>query len=275
LVGALLAFASSSCTLVADLDSYVSADSIGCDMSVAVGAFNPHVADRVVFQAVTRDGNELRAMAIIDALAVPDRNFTMPNAIRGGAHALLIWHDGERNEMVNPISISGNDHSWRLEDACGFPSTCENGEPNCFAHDGRFDIFEDPVTTGNDVEIRLPNLSLETRLFEMHLVEIDAVTEINSVVGLYRTELARVTEGPFVARLPGLAVPGRTYTVDLLIDLNGDTAFQGETEVFAVAARDGAAFASPIVFDIAMSDPTGDLPEQGILVSPAPPPGSR
>ena len=69
LVGTLLALASSGCTVVADLDSYISADDIGCDMEMAVRDFSPHLTDRVFFQAVTRDDAQLlRAMAIIDPL---------------------------------------------------------------------------------------------------------------------------------------------------------------------------------------------------------------
>lgn len=275
LVGTLLAFASTGCTIVADLDGYVSADDLGCDMDVAVQAFAPHLTDRVYFQAVTRDGDELRAMAIIDPLGVADRSFNMPNAVREGAHAFQFWADENGDGFVQTTPFNnGLDHSWRFDDVCNWPSSCSDDDTNCFLHVGLFNRIMDPVEAGNTLVIDLPMLPATTGVLELHLVEVDAATQINSVVGLYRTD--NVTDGPdpvdFQVELRGLAVPGRNYAVDVLVDLDGNAAIDGATEVFSLPAQDGSTYADPITIDVSTFDPAGTLPPEGILVSPLPAP---
>lgn len=271
LPAALLVLAASGCTIIADLDSYVSADDLGCDMDVAVEAFAPHLTDRVYYQAVTREGNVLRALAIIDPLGTPNRAFTMPNAIREGAHALQFWADENDDGLVQTTPFdNGLDHSWRFDDVCSWPSSCSDDDTNCFLHVGLFDRISDPVEEGNTLTVNLPGLPDTAGVLELHLVEVDEVTQIDSVVGLYRTD--DVTTTDFSVELRGLAFPGRGYAVNVLIDLDGNAQIDGLTEVFSLPAQDGSTYADPITIDVSTFDPAGSLPEEGILVSAIPAP---
>lgn len=296
LVGTLLALASSGCTIVADLDGYISADDIGCDMEMTVRDFTPHLTDRVFFQAVTRDDAAvLRAMAIIDPLRDADRTFIMPNAIGEGAHAFNFWADVDGNDVVQTSPFNGPDHSWRLEDVCDWASTCTGADaelPNCFTHVAPFTNISDPAPAGNDLVLNLVALPDTAGLVELHLVEVDTVAQKRRVVGLYRRDVLVIGGDPtctadLVAMdiectltLPGLAVEGRRYTVDVIVDLDGNDVIDGGTEVFSVTESDGAAYANPVMLDVSTFDPAGDLPievgpdedhpEQ--LVSPLPAP---
>ena len=269
LVGALLALASGGCTLVADLDSYVSADELGCDLQMRVDNFTPHLADLVVFQAVTRDTDELSAMAIIDPLVDPDRSFRMPHAVAEGPHSFNFWADVNGDGFVQTSPFAGVDHSWQLEDACNYPSNCPDDEPNCFTHVTPFNNLMDPVEVGNDLTLNVVELPLLTGFIEVHLVERDAAAQLRRVVGLYRKDDPEgATE--LTISLRGLARAGRPYSVDLLVDLDGDGDIDGASEVFTLTEEDGSVYATPVTVDVTTFDPAGDLPEEGILVSPLP-----
>lgn len=289
-VGALLALASSGCTIVADLDSYVSADDIGCDMQMAVRDFTPHLADRVLFQAVTRDDAQvLRAMAIIDPLRVGDRSFTMPNAIGEGAHALNFWADVDDSGFVETSPFNGIDHSWRLDDVCNWESTCLDEDadlPNCFSHVAPFDTITDPAEAGNALVLNLTALPDTTGFIEVHLIEVDNVARKRRVVGLYRRDVPIVADEVGENRrciadpvamdiectltLAGLALEGRRYSADVIVDLDGNGEISGTTEVFSITESDGSAYAATVVLDVSTFDPAGALPEEGVLVSPLP-----
>lgn len=296
LVGTLLALASSGCTVVADLDSYISADDIGCDMEMAVRDFSPHLTDLVFFQAVTRDDAQLlRAMAIIDPLGDADRSFIMPDAIGEGAHAFNFWADENGNGVVETSPFNGPDHSWRLEDVCNWASTCMGEDadlPNCFSHVAPFDAITDPAEPGNSLVLNLTGLPADTGFVEVHLIEVDAVAQVRRVVGLYRrdtplqgtmdpeadpegTRCAMDADSTLIECtlvLRGLAVPGRRYSADVVVDLDGNREINGTTEVFSITESDGSAYASPVVLDVSTFDPAGALPEEGVLVSPLPAP---
>ncbi|MCA9577528.1 MAG: hypothetical protein R3B40_18870 [Polyangiales bacterium] len=280
LVGLLLAPCTLGCTIVADLDSYVSADDIGCDMQLNVVLFAPHIEDPVYFQAVTReDPPVLRAMAIIDNLVVPDRSFFMPNAIGEGPHALNFWADDNDDGLVQTSPIRGTDHSWRSEDVCAFDSNCEADGLNCFSHVSPFVEIDNPIEEGNTLDLTLTGLPATIGFVEAHLVEHDADLNLRRVVGLYRRD--DTGGGPtFSLELRGLALPTKRYSVDVLVDLNGDAQIEPSTEVFTVTESAGSAYVNPITLDVTTSDPRGDLPpERGLdedhpaeLVSPLPTP---
>jgi len=287
-VGALLALASSGCTIVADLDSYVSVDDIGCDLEMTVRDFSPHLTDRVFFQAVTRDDAQvIRALAIIDPLSDPDRSFTMPFAVGEGPHAFNFWADesGDGFVQTSPFN-NGLDHSWHLENACDWASTCMGEDadlPNCFSHVAPFDNITDPADAGNTVSINLVALPLTTGFVEIHLIEVDEAANLRRVVGLYRRDVP-IFEEEIVKcaevggeiectfELRGLAVPGRPYTADVIIDLDGDGEINGPTEVFNITESDGSMYAGTIELDVSTSDAAGALPPEGVLVSPLPAP---
>lgn len=276
LIGLVLALGSTGCTIIADLDGYISADELACNMDVAVEAFAPHVTDRVYFQAVTREGDALRAMAIIDPLGVPNRSFRMPNAVREGAHALQFWADENGDGFVQTTPFdNGLDHSWRFDDVCSWPSTCSEDDTNCFLHVGIFNRIMDPIEPGNTLVVNLPGLPATAGVLEVHLVEVDDTTQVDSVVGLYRTDDVNplnLTTVEFQVELRGLAVAGRSYALDVLIDLDGNAQIDGATEVFSLPAQDGSIYEDPIEIDVTTFDPAGTLPPEGILVSPLPAP---
>lgn len=303
LVGTLLALATSGCTIVADLDGYISADDIGCDMEMTVRDFTPHLTDRVLFQAVTRDDiGTLRAMAIIDPLRDPDRTFVMPNAIGEGAHAFNFWADVDDSGFVETSPFNGMDHSWRLEDVCNWESTCTDEDAdllNCFTHVAPFTIISNPVLDGNDFVLNLTALPEAAGFVEVHLIELDTASNVRRVVGLYRRDVLLVPdpmrpggrtpactldvaamEIECTLELEGLAIEGRRYTADVLVDLDDNGVIDGATEVFNVTESDGSAYANPVELDVSTADPAGSLPvevgpdedhpEQ--LVSPLPAP---
>jgi hypothetical protein len=261
LVGALLAPFTLGCTIVADLDSYVSADDLGCDMQLHLIEFSPHLNDAVYFQGVTRDSNELRALAIIDDMVVADRAFVMPNGIGEGEHALNFWADVSGDGFVQTSPFAGQDHSWRFEDVCNFDTNCDSGEANCFSHVAPFVNIENPVEMGNTLQLDLVGLPASVGFVEVHLIEHDADLGLRRVVGLYRKD--DTGDGPtFGVELRGLAVPGRLYSADVLVDLNCDNSIDPATEVFTVTESDGSAYANSITLDVTTSDPAGNLPEE-------------
>jgi len=286
--GALIALASSGCTVVADLDGYISADDIGCDMQMTVRDFTPHLTDAVFFQAVTRDdAQNLRALAVIDPLADADRSFTMPNAIGDGAHAFNFWADENDDRSVQTSPFNGPDHSWRLDDVCNWASTCSGVDAdlaNCFSHVAPFDAITDPAEPGNSLVLNLTAIPLTAGFVEVHLIEVDDAAQVRRVVGLYRRDVL-VNAGEEEPRctgdaidmeisctftLAGLAVAGRRYSADIIIDLDGNGEIGGATEVFSITESDGSAYANPVDLDVSTFDPAGALPEEGVLVSPLP-----
>lgn len=279
LAAAVLAPLVSSCTIVADLDRYVSADDLGCDMRLHVIEFSPHLTDAVYFQAVTRETNELRALAIIDHMVVADRSFVMPNAIGPDPQALNFWADVSGDGFVQTSPFAGSDHSWRFEDVCVPEPNCDNGEDDCFSHVAPFVNITDPTELGNTLQLELAGLTSDVGFVEVHLIEHDLELGLRRVVGLYRKD--DVGDGPtFGLELRGLALPGRRYSVDVLVDRDGDGVIDPFSEVFTVTESDGSAYASAVTLDVTTSDPAGALPvEVGTssehpeqLVSPLPAP---
>jgi hypothetical protein len=261
----------SGCTLVADLDSLQSVDDLGCDLTMRVDNFTPHRGDMVLFQAVTRDTNELRAMAVIDPLVDPNRRFTMPNAVAEGAHAFNFWADVNDDGFVQTSPFAGTDHSWRLENACDYVSTCTDGEEQCFTHISPFDTITDPIELGNTLDLTVDGLPLSATTVEVHLVEHDDRAQLRRVVGLYRRDdIGEIASFNLVLR--GLARDNRVYSIDLMVDLNGDGTIDGATEVWELTESMGSVYANPVTVDVSNFDPSGVLPPEFPLVSDLPTP---
>ena len=258
----------SGCTLIADLDSYSSVNDEGCALQMRLDNFTPHRADPVIFEAVNSDGDAIRAIAIIDPLLDPDRAFEMPGAVPRGLHYFQFWADVDGDGQVNTAPI-GADHSWLLDDACNYASTCPDEEPNCFSHRTPFDTLNVTTPVGSDLDLTVSGLPTSAGLLEVHLVEVDTSAEVRRVVGLFRTDQLEDASSRDVL-LPGLLIDDVTYAIDLLVDLDGNGTIDPATEVWALPELSGQEYADALTVDTSTFDPAGVLPAEGLLVTPLP-----
>jgi len=232
----------------------------GCDLTLRVRDFTPHVRDtftvRLVQDAPNGEGSpSLLAQAIFEPLVNPNVDLRMPDAI-----APLTNPEQDRASLDFFADFDGSggysgppdDHTWRVEDAC------ING-PDLFVHNLDFANLPDPskpalvdgssnpehlITRGSNLRIlgctgaTFGTGALEARVRVTLPPLVEGGGERTPAVAYHRIGNVRDIDG--VVTVPDMFDTGFRYDIELILDTNSNGSFEDAMDESFVYTFNGA-----------------------------------
>lgn len=283
----LACLALSSCTVIADLDSY-KVDR-GCDLRMDLTDFAAHFTGphRMEFFVVPTaealadagaDVATLSSILVLDPTPAIDFTVRMPNAVPNRAHEIQFYADQNNNglveTLVNDVRI---DHTWVVNDVC-------RRDPIPFEHTLIFQGFTRPAGIGQNLVVNVSNLPEAGGAFELRAivaVPIDPARPTETVertFGVYHrpTRDAGLAGDmdPFTATIPGIVDGGVTYILEIWADGDDDGAFDRDTDGTFDGTDDrhyrievgGNALLTPFELDFSNGTLAGQTDHSGVVV---------